>query len=66
MCNTDEISLVLPSRTIQKADDQTSWTIARIAEEVGFHHITYYSSYFSKKEGISPANSRRKFTCKYI
>lgn len=43
---------------------QTSWSIARIAEEVGFHHITYYSSCFSKKEGISPSNFRRKFTCK--
>ncbi|WP_342410436.1 helix-turn-helix transcriptional regulator [Paenibacillus sp. FSL R10-2778] len=43
---------------------QTSWSIARIAEEVGFHHITYYSSCFSKKEGISPSNFRQKFTGK--
>jgi transcriptional regulator GlxA family with amidase domain len=43
---------------------QTSWSVARIAEEVGFHHITYYSSCFSKKEGISPSNFRRKFTSK--
>lgn len=43
---------------------QTSWSIARIAEEVGFHHITYYSSCFSKKEGISPSSFRRKFTNK--
>ncbi|MCL6605564.1 MAG: AraC family transcriptional regulator [Paenibacillus sp.] len=41
---------------------QTAWSIARIAEEVGFHHISHYSSCFSKKEGISPLAFRRKFT----
>ncbi|MNI89144.1 Transcriptional activator NphR [compost metagenome] len=40
---------------------QTAWSIARIAEEVGFHHISHFSSCFAKKEGISPSAFRRKF-----
>ncbi|MEK4509085.1 AraC family transcriptional regulator [Paenibacillus sp. FSL K6-2524] len=40
---------------------QTSWSVARIAEEVGFKHVSYFSSCFSKKEGISPSNFRMKF-----
>lgn len=40
---------------------QTSWSVARIAEEVGFHHVSHYSSCFSKKEGLSPSAFRRKF-----
>ncbi|MFC4597612.1 AraC family transcriptional regulator [Cohnella hongkongensis] len=40
---------------------QTSWSIARIADEVGFHHISHYSTCFSKKEGLSPSGFRRKF-----
>lgn len=43
---------------------QTSWSIARISEEVGFHHLSYYSSAFSKKEGLSPIGYRRKFAKK--
>jgi AraC-like DNA-binding protein len=41
---------------------QTSWSIARIAEEVGFRHISHFSYSFSKKEGISPSFFRNKFT----
>ncbi|WP_367399863.1 helix-turn-helix domain-containing protein [Paenibacillus sp. 1781tsa1] len=41
---------------------QTSWSVARIAEEIGFNHVSYFSSCFSKKEGISPSNFRNKFT----
>jgi len=40
---------------------QTSWSIAKIAEEVGFHHISHYSACFAKKEGISPTGFRNKF-----
>ncbi|CAH1210200.1 HTH-type transcriptional activator RhaS [Paenibacillus sp. JJ-223] len=41
---------------------QTAWSISRIAEEVGFNHVSYFSSCFSKKEGISPSTFRSKFT----
>jgi len=40
---------------------QTAWSVARIAEEIGFNHVSYFSSCFSKKEGISPSNFRSKF-----
>ncbi|THF80334.1 helix-turn-helix transcriptional regulator [Cohnella fermenti] len=40
---------------------QTPWSIARIADEVGFHHVSHYSTCFSKKEGLSPSDFRRKF-----
>lgn len=28
---------------------QTAWSVARIAEEIGFNHVSYFSSCFSKK-----------------
>ncbi|WP_379161541.1 AraC family transcriptional regulator [Paenibacillus sp. sgz5001063] len=40
---------------------QTSWSVTRIAEEVGFHHVSHFSSCFSKKEGLSPSGFRNKF-----
>ncbi|SFL23303.1 AraC-type DNA-binding protein [Paenibacillus sp. 1_12] len=40
---------------------QTEWSVTRIAEEVGFHHGSYFSSCFSNTEGISPLNYRKKF-----
>lgn len=40
---------------------QTPWSISKIAEEVGFHHVTYFSSCFSKMEGLPPTNYRKKF-----
>lgn len=40
---------------------QTTWQIAKVAEEVGFQHVSYFSSYFVRREGISPSNFRRKF-----
>lgn len=40
---------------------QTSWSVARIAEEVGFHHVSHFSSCFSRKEGLSPTGFRSKF-----
>ncbi len=43
---------------------QTPLSIARIAEEVGFQHVSYYSALFSKKEGLSPTGFRRKFALK--
>ncbi len=41
---------------------QTTWPVARIAEEIGFNHVSYFSSCFAKREGISPSNFRSKFT----
>ncbi|MNO21930.1 HTH-type transcriptional regulator YesS [compost metagenome] len=40
---------------------QTSWSVTRIAEEVGFHHVSHFSSCFAKKEGLSPSGFRSKF-----
>lgn len=41
---------------------QTNWQVAKVAEEVGFHHVSYFSSCFVRREGISPSNFRRKYT----
>jgi AraC-like DNA-binding protein len=41
---------------------QTSFTIARIAEEVGFNQAPYFSSSFMKLEGISPRQYRQRFS----
>lgn len=40
---------------------QTSWSIARIAEEAGFQSVSYFSSVFARREGIPPTEFRRKF-----
>ncbi|WP_276352677.1 helix-turn-helix transcriptional regulator [Cohnella caldifontis] len=40
---------------------QTAWSIARIADEVGFHHVSHFSTCFYKKEGLSPSGFRSKF-----
>jgi len=40
---------------------QTNYTIARIAEEVGFNQAPYFSSSFLKIEGISPRQYRQRF-----
>lgn len=39
---------------------QTDWPIARISDEVGFSTPAYFSSAFTSKQGISPANFRKK------
>lgn len=39
---------------------QTDWSIARIADELGFSNPAYFSSGFTNKQGISPANFRKK------
>lgn len=41
---------------------QTDYTIARIAEEVGFNQAAYFSSRFLKAEGISPRRYRQRFS----
>ncbi|RKP51671.1 AraC family transcriptional regulator [Cohnella endophytica] len=41
---------------------QTDYTIARIAEEVGFNQAPYFSSCFLKFEGISPRQYRQRFS----
>ncbi len=40
---------------------QTDYTIARIAEEVGFNQAAYFSSCFLRTEGISPRQYRQRF-----
>ncbi|WP_256759286.1 AraC family transcriptional regulator [Cohnella sp. WQ 127256] len=41
---------------------QTDFTIARIAEEVGFNQAPYFSSCFLRMEGISPRKYRQRFS----
>ncbi|MFC5701668.1 AraC family transcriptional regulator [Cohnella faecalis] len=41
---------------------QTDYTVARIAEEVGFSQAAYFSSCFHKTEGISPRQYRQRFS----
>jgi len=41
---------------------QTGYPIARIAEEVGFNHVPYFSSCFAKIEGMSPRKFRQRFS----
>ena len=40
---------------------QTDQTISRIAEEVGFNHAAYFTSCFTKQEGMSPRHYRNRF-----
>lgn len=40
---------------------QTRWPLSRIAEEVGFPDGSYFSASFSKKEGVTPTEFRRKY-----
>ncbi|WP_040949882.1 AraC family transcriptional regulator [Gorillibacterium massiliense] len=39
---------------------QSNWSIARITEEVGFQHTSYFSYCFGKQEGLSPLSYRKK------
>ncbi|WP_027091606.1 helix-turn-helix transcriptional regulator [Cohnella thermotolerans] len=41
---------------------QTDYTVARIAEEVGFNQTPYFSSRFARYEGISPRQYRQRFS----
>jgi AraC-like DNA-binding protein len=41
---------------------QTDWSMAKVAEESGFQHASYFSYCFSNKEGLSPLNYRKNFT----
>jgi AraC-like DNA-binding protein len=41
---------------------QTDRTVSRIAEEVGFNQAAYFTSCFSKLEGISPRKYRQRFS----
>lgn len=41
---------------------QTNYTIARVAEEVGFNSAAYFTSCFAKYEGISPRKYRQRFS----
>ena len=40
---------------------QTDWTIARIAEEVGFRQAPYFSTCFSRLESLTPREYRQLF-----
>lgn len=39
---------------------QTDLSISRVAEEVGFNQAAYFTSCFTKQEGISPRNFRKR------
>lgn len=41
---------------------QTDYSIARIAEEVGFNQAPYFTSRFSRIEGITPRQYRQRFS----
>ncbi|WP_235775384.1 MULTISPECIES: helix-turn-helix transcriptional regulator [Paenibacillus] len=41
---------------------QTGYSVARIAEEVGFRSAPYFSATFCKLEGVSPRQFRRQFS----
>lgn len=41
---------------------QTDYPVARIAEEVGFNHVPYFSASFAKIEGMSPRQYRQRFS----
>ncbi|WP_240689079.1 AraC family transcriptional regulator [Ammoniphilus sp. YIM 78166] len=41
---------------------RTDLPIARIAEEVGFHQPSYFSSSFTRYEGVSPRTYRKRFS----
>lgn len=41
---------------------QTGYSVARIAEEVGFRSASYFSATFCRLEGISPRQFRRQFS----
>ncbi|WP_422659505.1 helix-turn-helix transcriptional regulator [Paenibacillus sp. EC2-1] len=41
---------------------QTDQSVSRIAEEVGFNHAAYFTSCFTKQEGISPRKYRQQFS----
>ncbi|MBJ6360684.1 helix-turn-helix domain-containing protein [Paenibacillus sp. GCM10012307] len=41
---------------------QTNLTVERIAEEVGFNQPAYFTSSFTKIEGLSPRKYRQRFT----
>ncbi|WP_246862870.1 helix-turn-helix transcriptional regulator [Paenibacillus cellulosilyticus] len=40
---------------------QTDYTVARIAEDVGFNQAAYFTACFSRAEGISPRNYRLRY-----
>lgn len=40
---------------------QTGASVARIAEEVGFHSVPYFSSIFCRLEGMTPSQYRKQF-----
>jgi YesN/AraC family two-component response regulator len=40
---------------------ETEWSVSRIAEEVGYNQISYFSVCFSRNEAISPLNYRKKY-----
>lgn len=41
---------------------QTDHTISWVAEDVGFNHAAYFTSCFSKQEGMSPRKYRQQFS----
>jgi AraC-like DNA-binding protein len=41
---------------------QTNWSISRIAEEVGFEQLPYFTRCFRNYEGLTPSQFRQKFS----
>jgi AraC-like DNA-binding protein len=41
---------------------RNTWPVTRIAEELGFLHISHFTKCFKKIEGISPSQFRKQFT----
>lgn len=41
---------------------QTDWPVERIAEEVGFNQTAYFTSSFTRFEGLSPRKYRQRFS----
>lgn len=39
----------------------TDWSIAQIAERVGFRHVPYFSACFKRQAGVSPLKYRRRY-----
>ncbi|MNI97963.1 Transcriptional activator NphR [compost metagenome] len=41
---------------------KTDWSMARIAEEVGFVYASYFSRCFTARNGITPLQYRKQYS----
>lgn len=52
---------IIASRVVQEAKillRQTSWSVSEIAYSLGFEEVSYFSNFFKKQAGTSPASYR--------